>query len=347
MAVTVYQIAEACGLSQPTVSQILGGKGERYSAKTRRLVEETAERMRYRPNTMARAVRMGGLSSVALIGIMGQTHDLPSQGILTGVYDTLSQKELLLSFGRLTAEHLAAPEVTKRMLRDWHANGFLMNTNGSSTASDQVTLVADIVQHYRLPAIWLNSDGPIDAIYPDHGGASRMAVDHLVEAGHRRIAYVTMISGNKWEIAHRSGAYTRAMEGHGLEPMLNSLVFHTISKQKRKDKLFEETSKLLSQKSRPTAMITHESEARRLHYVVESLGFRVPQDLSLITYESVDAVTDSGKRISGVHISNNKLGNLAADMLLEKMEKPEEALPPKAVPYYLVEGETVASPASE
>jgi hypothetical protein len=64
--VTIKQVAHACNLSAPTVSQILNGKGW-YREATKSAVIATAERLGYRPNGLAQAVQRGHLGLVALV----------------------------------------------------------------------------------------------------------------------------------------------------------------------------------------------------------------------------------------------------------------------------------------
>ena len=64
---TIKQIAEMTGMSLPSVSRILSGKGDAHNSETRKRVRDTASRMGYRVNTSARAVRSGQFDTVALL----------------------------------------------------------------------------------------------------------------------------------------------------------------------------------------------------------------------------------------------------------------------------------------
>ena len=67
MAVTIYQVAEAAGVSPSTVSNVLNGRDGRMLPQTRRRVEQAMTELGYHPNRAARQLRTGRSSAIGLI----------------------------------------------------------------------------------------------------------------------------------------------------------------------------------------------------------------------------------------------------------------------------------------
>ncbi len=74
-----------------------------------------------------------------------------------------------------------------------------------------------------------------------------------------------------------------------------------------------------------------------------SMGLRIPQDISLVTLHD-KPVTEPGICISTMLIPAEEMGKAAVDMVLQKIAKPDEDLPPQAVTFGFEAGRTCAPP---
>jgi len=75
MPITADDIARRLGLAQSTVSRVLYGSNHRVAVDTRRRIELAAREMGYRPNTLARSLRLRRTDTIGLYTSLGQSHD--------------------------------------------------------------------------------------------------------------------------------------------------------------------------------------------------------------------------------------------------------------------------------
>src|SRR4051794_17942945 len=118
MSVGIKEIAQLTGLSVPTVGNVLGRSGARYSEDTRRRVLEAARELGYRPNSSARAMRQGRFGCAALILTRSrqQTHSYIPNRLLDGIDDELALHDMHLTVSRLTDEELSAVDFVPKVL---------------------------------------------------------------------------------------------------------------------------------------------------------------------------------------------------------------------------------------
>ncbi len=331
MAVTMYQIARECGLSAPTVSQILNDKGHRYRQTTRQLVIETAERLGYRPNSSARAIATGRFGAVGLM-VSTQTDTSITTRAVRGVQQALRPFNMHLNLAEIpTLDDAESEGHVPKLLRELSVDGLLIT--GSQTSPPRLI---ELLSKYNLPSIWINMKLDADAVYPDDFGAGRMGTEHLLAAGHRRIAYVTITAGPHYSCADRMEGYVASMRHAGLSP-------RTIVPEQTESlaELRQQARRLFSQPDRPTAVFTYAiEEALCLQYTAVEMGLKVPGDLSVLTIED-HPVTELGVTMDTLLIPNDRVGSEAVSMLMAKIENPRTELDSRPIPFTLHKGQTV------
>ena len=307
--VTAKEIGRQLGLSQPTVSRILSGeRGLRVSPQTRQRVLETAARMGYRPNAVARSLRQGRTNIVGfytgygyldarnpflaeLIGGLLHAADLCCQDLLVyGMYRSTSTDGI---YGKLV---------------DGRIDGLLVHTHAAdplvarlSEASLPVVAVADAI------------DG-VPSVSADNATGMRLLLDHLWSRGHRKIAYVRP-ERRFASVEERYGAFREWFAARDL-PASNAPVYAAD---------FEETGAVFAaiQKSpsRPTAVCCwNDMTAMGLIYHCRQQGLRVPEDLAVVGFDGLmtDPRTSSRKLVS-VGVSWKELTAQAIDLLMRQI----------------------------
>lgn len=321
MAVTVRQIAEVCGVSLPTVSLILNDRGDRYSLQTRERVRETAQRLGYIPNGSARALARRTKLGIGLITSTDSGHSVVSK-IVPGIQRALRERDLHLTLAELPDQKLTDAGFVPKILREFSVSGFLVGYT-----HDIPPLMLELMERHNIPSVWLNTKRPVDCVYPDDVGGAALCTEHLLRLGHRRIAYLTSSYGNThYSVADREAGYRGAMERAGLVPRLLPRVSWPRPRGYR-----EAIRGWLRDAERPTAVVTYGSvEATSILHEAEVLGLSVPRDLSITTlHDEPPFVSDM--TIDTATLPFARVGQLAVEMLCERMESPEESLPGRAV----------------
>jgi LacI family transcriptional regulator len=181
--VTISHIAEDAGVSAMTVSNVLNGKPG-ASEETRRRVHEAAERLGYRPNIAARNLK-GGRSG--LIGVM--TLDLTNQyglEIVRGIADELAaaERELLINATYQDA-------IRERERVDFLARGLVDGVLMVAPVLEDETI--DVLLRAGLPCVVVDprrQDVRLPRVTVDNYQGVRRGTQHLIDQGHRRIAYI-------------------------------------------------------------------------------------------------------------------------------------------------------------
>lgn len=186
---TIKEIAKEAGVSISLVSKVLHGRGGnvvRVSSETAQMVRETAQRLNYVPNGLARSLRMNRAEN---IGLIFENFGLISAGPLfyMDLLDGVAQ-ELFSQHYRLTI----LPEVDPTnpgTVADGRLDGVIWCKMPSS--DDFVARIAE----FPIPIVALNAPPPdhdlgLVFVSCDNRRGADLVVDHLVHLGHSRIAFV-------------------------------------------------------------------------------------------------------------------------------------------------------------
>ncbi len=335
MAVTLKQIAAKAHCSVMTVSNVLNDKGDLYRDEMRRRVLDTAFELGYRPNSSARATRRGRYGNVALLA---STHPQQSQLpilLMGAIEGKLASEDLRFSFARLPDEKLTDPEYMLKILGQWSADGLLVNyTHGYPEQ------MLEIIDHYHVPAIWMNCRLEHDCVFPDDEYAGRIATENLLRSGHRRVAFVDYsASRSELNVAHysirdRQAGYEQAMAEAGLTPRVVRG-----DKSAHADERLAYSFRMLNSEDRPEAIVVY-SGAQSIEVAAASLGLsRIP----MVVFADVPIRLGNGATDT-VIVPQEELGVRAVELLLKKIESPTTAQAPVRIRPKLVRAGSAPAP---
>ena len=341
MAITLKRIAEHCGLSLQTVGAVMSGKASLFRPETVAKVQAAAAELGYRPNSAAKAMRSGRFHSAALVLSDNPWRSTLFRPQITGMDRALLAAGMHLIHALIPEDDLRERGQVPKIIGELMADGLLINYNtGIPDALDQV------ITKHRLPAIWMNAKRAHDCVYPDDEGAGRLATEHLLKLGHRRIAYVdychaTTQPDQHYSACDRQAGYEQAMRAAKLTPRIITAPQSVPSAQ-----IPQVARSWLLAKDRPTAVVTYcEREAEPILYVATALlGMSVPRDLGIVTI-SDEPADHTGVPLATVILPRYELGKVAVEMLLQRIASPKRSLPARALPVYLEAGASTASPA--
>jgi LacI family transcriptional regulator len=242
---TLRQVAALSGVSLKTASRVLNG--EPYvSAATATKVNEAAQQLGFRRNTIARELRAGARSSSVGL-IIGDVANPFYARIARGAERVLRASGLQL----ITASSDEDPELEHTLVADMlerRVSALLLVTS----AGQHGYLEAE--RRLGVPVIFLDrppDDLVADTIVLDNAGGVRQAVEHLLKHNHRRIGLVGDLSRLSTH-RERVAAFEDSMERAGIDNWSRFVRSdsHDVDAAERS------VRELLSQRPAPTALLT-------------------------------------------------------------------------------------------
>ncbi len=354
MAITLRDVAQQSGVSIAAASYVLTGRTDQIGKNVRKSVLQTARRLGYRPNFAARTVSTGRFNTVAILqSTVAVNSNLPGLR-LHAVLDALVERQMHLVIAKIPDEKLKDSNYVPQMLREQMCDGLLVNYQVSVPPH-----LGDLIEHYRLPAFWVNSKHPANCVYPDEHAAAYDATRRLLNLGHRRITFsiidaldhfnvLDQFSGCKqpmteagidaldhFSVLDRYSGCKQAMAEVGLEPKLARYEGVPLRQ------ILSQLGPVLTGPDAPTAVIGHSPTAAIVyHRAAQQVGLRVPQDLSLIAFHG-EPQFDVDLPLATVLIPEKAMGIAAVEGLLRLIENPTFKLEPQVLPSSFVEGETL------
>ncbi len=198
------------------------------------------------------------------------------------------------------------------------------------------------VAEHNVPAVFLNlrSDLDVPQVYFDDVAGAKLAVQHLLDLGHRRIAYFCQSKGHgeHYSNADRRESYASAMFDAGLESHINIFV--------GKPAEFAANLILCAPIDRPTAIVVYnDHDAIQLMQSLWRRGLRVPQDVSVVGFNDEPAACDSQPPLTTVAMPVADLVRSGLDQLM-KADTNSATPSPAVLPLTLAVRESTARPTS-
>jgi LacI family transcriptional regulator len=309
MAVTIRDVARAAGVSTATAARALGGYGH-SSPAARRKVAESADRLGYRPNAVARALVSRATTTVGLVvGDIENPFFAAAARGLADAMDAHGYTVLLANADEDADRERRAVEA----LRARQVDGMVVVPAPGASPGHLADLVAAGIPLVLLDRVVAGVEA--DSVLVRNTAGAADAVAHLTGLGHRRIGVVS----DPPEItssAERIAGYRRALRAAGIEPD-PSLV--SIGGPTRADGEAA-ARRLLDRPDRPTAVFT----ANNFMTVgtlraARALGLRIPDDLALVGFDDLDWTTLVEPPVTVVSQPVTELGRAAGERLLARM----------------------------
>ena len=330
--VTLEMVAQAAGVSPSTVSRILNGTAV-VSADKKAAVDQAIASLGFIPNPVARGLAGGRTLSV---GVLTQSIDSPFYGVaLRGIEETLGAagySPLFVSGHWNAAEEARCIEV----LRSRRVDGIIVLTG---RLSDQA-----LRQHAKaLPIVVtgrnLKAPGLFSLNFDNHEGA-RLATEHLLALGHRRIAFIAGDERHP-DASQRLRGYRSALQAAKL-PFVPALV---LPGQYHEDSGRQAIEQLLARGEAFSAVFAaNDQMAFGAALALHRRGLQVPEDVSLVGFDNLAGALYAVPPLTTVHQPAFELGQLAAGAMLQMLagQTPTAQLP---APHMIVRESCRAVPA--
>jgi alanine racemase len=315
--VTLEDVAALAGVSRATVSRVVNGDSN-VKLLTRERVALAIEKLGYTPNPAARALASNHSNT---LGLVTTSYLGGFFGALMDFVQTEAEshgKQLLVTQGRNSAENEL--KAIQRLL-NLRCDGVILHVRYLS--DEQLRQLAEEQKHFVL------LDRLVPGLEPrcvtfDHPRASYLATQQLINAGHQRIA---CICGPRQRTSSnlRLQGFLDAMQDANLQPVdCLEGVYDMQSGYQCADQLFQG-------KEIPTAIYCcNEEMAIGALLAINEHRLRVPQDISLICYDSGERAPFVRPALTSVHFPITEMAQYATRLLIDQ-NAPTVSFTPKII----------------
>jgi LacI family transcriptional regulator len=334
---SMKDVAALAGVSVTTVSHVLSdASGKRISPETRERVRSAAERLGYRPNAVARGLRLRRTHTLGLVS--DQIATSPHAGhLILGAQEAASKLGWLLVLVN-TSDDRDLEEREIRSLLDRQVDGFLYATMYHRVVEVPRALAGS-------PTVLLDSrpvDGSVSSVVPDEVAGGRAAVRELLRHGHRRVGFVTNVDDIPATHGRLEG-YRQALAEAGV-PFDPRLVVAEAPDTHGGQRA---ARRLLGGPDRPTALFCFsDSMAMGAYHAAAELGLRIPHDVSVVGFDNHELIADGLRpELTTVALPHHEMGVRAVEQLLHEIDLAAPATPShQSLPCPVVRRRSVGPP---
>jgi DNA-binding LacI/PurR family transcriptional regulator len=303
-------IAALVGVSQTTVSFVLNGKQGHVSDETRRRVLEAAEALGYHVNAPARKLASGRTQTLGLV-IRQSSEKVAGDPFLGATLKGLASVARGLNY-QVIVESLGPGEGTyESLLRAQHVDALVI----SGTRDDDEELVRLVQDGYPLVLQGSRPDLDVPSVDVDNAAAARVAVEYMIDRGHRRIACV--VHDLAYSAAQeRLKGYRAALTAAGIEFDRSLVVAGGWDATSGREAM----ASLLERETFTGVFVAFDMGAVGALAAIRSAGLSVPGDLSLVGFDDIPIAEFLDPPLTTIHVPAFELGAALARVLLDRLE---------------------------
>jgi LacI family transcriptional regulator len=319
MSLTLEEVGRLAGVSRSTVSRVINGHPsvrEHVRERVWQVINDTG----YQPHAAARSLvtrRTRIIGAIIPEAVMTLFVDPFFPLLLCGITETCNDHGYYLMLSLFNGP-ATQQELYRRLIHGGHLDGVIV----ASTRMDEPLIPTLLGDGVPFILVGRHSDSRAGYVDVDNVGGSRMAVEHLIRLGHRRVATVTgplnMASGED-----RLAGYCQALEAHRM-PMRDELIVEGD---------FTEASGAMGMQrllaASPTAVFAaSDTMAIGALKALREAKLRVPEDVALVGFDDIPVAAALEPALTTVRQPIERLGSMAADLLLNLLENPPDTQGP-------------------
>lgn len=325
--VTMQDIADRLNISKNSVSQALTGKPG-VSEETRLMVQRAAEELGYTYSNNRNSQRLDEKKGIN-IALIASDYAFSLKSFFGEIYLSVEKEVrargwnlLIESIDQDSKEKLILPS----LLSNHQIDGILIL---SHISTNYITKIINT----GIPTVLIDHHSPYlqaDAILTNNRFGAFKAVEHLIQLGHQSIAFVgdTEVSPSYQE---RLEGYMLALKKHGIEPDQALLFTNAEETQEEIARFFDSLS------YKPTAWFcVNDGHGFLVQSVLQQKGFKVPEDISICSFDNGQLSQIATPKITTVDIDLNYYGKKAVEQLNWRINHKDEPIHEILLPTTLI-----------
>lgn len=310
---TIKDIAQEFNVSISTVSKALNDSYE-ISVSTKEKIQKYAKENNYKPNFNALSLKNRQTKTIGII-IPNMLNYFFAQ-VFKGVERVANDRGYKI-ISCISNESLDKEIETIEMLSNGSIDGFILSLAEETVSKNKYNHFKDVIAS-GTPIVMFDrvaDNLDCDKVVTDNFDSSRRTVKHLVKLGHQNIAFVSTISN--LEIGRRRQlGYLKGLEDHNIKVNKN-LIINIDDNYKNYEKIL---TPILQNNTVDSVLATDESSAIAAMKVAQKLGYKIPENFSVISFSNGILARHSNPRMTTVSQHGEEMGATAAEMLINRLE---------------------------
>lgn len=316
--ITIKDIARELGVSISTVSRALKDHPD-ISPQTKKMVRDMVEKMKYKPNAIALSLRNQRTNIIGVV-IPEIVHHFFSS-VISGIDEAAVSEGFNVMFFQSNESYEREVQNIQSILSS-RADGVLISVAKGTRKFSHFKQI----QENNIPLVFFDracDEIDTDKVVVDDFEGAFNAVDYLIKTGCRRIAHFS--GPQHLNISYlRKRGYISALEKNGLK-VDDELIIPCDSYEEA----LEVTGNVMRKTKRPDAIFTvNDMTAVGTLNVIKSMGFRIPQDVSIVGFTDglVSSITDP--LLTTVSQHGFEIGKKATEILIKRINDEFESSRP-------------------
>ena len=318
--ITLATLANKLNVTTTTVSKALRGKPGIGPDMVKK-VQALARELNYQPNFAAQSLKKNSIDSIGLLITSDITNPWYAQ-LVSSIEAELSKhgKTMILSLGK---DDYEKERNCLEAFRGGRVAGVIV---GPIFRQRNLENIWQSLNH-GLPMVLFNcmDEMPVDYVAVEQAEGARIAVNHLIENGHKRIGYLCCPEGDSQEAGKsRREGFEAALFANDIPLYGRDIVKAPTSKKGgyyvMKELLKQDKSKL------PTAFFCHnDNVALGAMMAIQQAGYSVPENFSLVGFDDIEESSLAFPPLTTVGNIKNKLARELVDTILNFVENQKES----------------------
>lgn len=338
--ITQEDVANYVGVSRAVVSYVLNNGPRRVSDVTRDRVLEAIQALGYSPNKHAQHLRMGGDFARNSVGIIigGKGYNVLERSyystMLGHLFDSAYQLKQHIRFFSFFDAFKDPVFFNKNIHKDEISSLLIMMPLLIASDPDFDSIFSRIIERidnilcleqsiYNLPALAIDLDA-----------AARIAMEHLIELGHRRIGFLSLRD-------ERNHGYTQSLREYGIP--VDDAIIHLLDNTRLFASAYDQTMELLRIQPTISAIFCANDEIGiGAMAAIYDMGLKVPDDISIISIDDTDQSAMVRPALTTVKLPIEYMGTHAIEYLLSLETYGDKQPASKTLPIELIVRQSTA-----
>jgi len=324
---TIHDIARELKISASTVSRALNDN-PRISLKTKEKIKVVADRLGYRPNSLASNLRNKKSNTIGIVVPLINRHFFSS--VISGAEDVAYKAGYTVVISQ--SNDLAAKEINiVQSMFSNRVDGLIISIAMQTSTFEHLKLF----RKKHIPLVFFDRAVPeieTDKIVVDDFAGGFRVTQHLIDQGYRRIAHLAGPQNLTTYIDRKKG-YISALQKNGFEYDESLVIISNLTT----DEGVSVVQKLMSLSNPPDALFCgNDTTALSAMIYLRDKGIRIPEDIGIVGFSNEPFSKVVSPSISTIAQPGFEMGQKAAELIIRKIENKERTYQTLVLPTELI-----------